>query len=184
MGSRAWAARAREREDDITVYFNFDAIAFTDPRPDTQEVPPGFGLLFPTEVERLASRGNRADFITIVTDQSALPHAKELAKAAQADGLPVALLDIPTLVQRSHVAVDLQRSDHAPLWDQGYPAVMITDTAEFRSDAYHCRGRPDTIETLDLPFAVRVVRATTQATAMALRASDEPAVDPGQTHGP
>ena len=30
-----------------------------------------------------------------------------------------------------------RRSDHASFWDAGYPAVMLTDTANFRNPHYH-----------------------------------------------
>ncbi|MEM7151533.1 MAG: M28 family peptidase [Myxococcota bacterium] len=169
IGSRAWAVRARERELDIAVYFNFDAIGFVDPRPGTQEIPDGFSLIFPAEVARLREREFRADFIAIVADAASEPWAREMAAAAEREGLPHAVLAIPRLVQVSHVAVDLQRSDHAPFWDQGYPAIMITDTADFRSDRYHCYGGRDSIESLDTEFATRVVRATTSAAALALQ---------------
>ena len=32
---------------------------------------------------------------------------------------------------------DSARSDHKPYWDEGIPAVMITDTANFRNPHYH-----------------------------------------------
>ena len=51
-----------------------------------------------------------------------------------------------------------RRSDHAPFWDQGYPALMITDTANFRNPNYHKSS--DTLDTLDLDFATKVVKAT------------------------
>lgn len=159
------------------VYFNFDAIGFVDRRPGTQRIPAGFSLLFPEQVEALRAQDSRADFITIVTDAAALPHAQVMAQVAQRDGLPHALLAIPPLVQRTHIAIDLQRSDHAALWDAGYPAIMITDTAEYRSGAYHCRERPDTLELLDMPFATAVVAATTYAAAQALN-PPEPEPEP------
>ena len=54
---------------------------------------------------------------------------------------------------------DARRSDHAPYWDAGIPAVFLTDTGEFRSDDYH---RPsDSPETVDALFLERVARATT-----------------------
>ena len=168
VGSRSWAARARARGDLVFVYFNFDAIAFTDPRPHTQRVPTGLGVLFPGDMERLNARGERADFIAIIADAGATPHAERLAAHAEAIGLPSSVLPVPPLVQQSGLAWDLQRSDHAALWDAGYPAVMITDTADFRSEAYHCRGRPDTVDTLDLAFGASVVRATAGAITEAL----------------
>ena len=50
----------------------------------------------------------------------------------------------------------LGRSDHAPFWRADIPAVMWTDTSEFRNQHYH-RGT-DTPVTLDYDF----LRAVTQ----------------------
>jgi hypothetical protein len=50
----------------------------------------------------------------------------------------------------------LVRSDHAPFWAQGIPAVMWTDTSEFRNYNYH--RHTDTPDTLDYTF----LRAVTQ----------------------
>jgi Zn-dependent M28 family amino/carboxypeptidase len=48
------------------------------------------------------------------------------------------------------VVRDLGRSDHAPFWDASIPAVLWTDTANFRNPHYH---RPsDTPDTLDYAF--------------------------------
>ncbi len=54
-------------------------------------------------------------------------------------------------------------SDHAPFWDAGYPAVMITDTAFLRNPHYHLRT--DTLDTLDLHFLRQVAAATSVAAA-------------------
>ncbi|MBE9064515.1 M28 family peptidase [cf. Phormidesmis sp. LEGE 11477] len=45
---------------------------------------------------------------------------------------------------------DLLRSDHAPFWEKDIPAVLVTDTANFRNPNYHTAS--DTPETLDIPF--------------------------------
>jgi len=34
-------------------------------------------------------------------------------------------------MKTSPVVADLRRSDHSAFWDADYPAVMITDTANF-----------------------------------------------------
>ena len=52
---------------------------------------------------------------------------------------------------------DTRRSDHAPFWDAGYQALLVTDTANFRNPNYH--EPTDTIDTLDLPFATNVTKA-------------------------
>jgi Zn-dependent M28 family amino/carboxypeptidase len=45
---------------------------------------------------------------------------------------------------------DLTRSDHFPFWKAGVPAVLWTDTANFRNPHYHQPS--DTPDTLDYPF--------------------------------
>ena len=56
---------------------------------------------------------------------------------------------------------DSRRSDHAAFWDEGYRAIMITDTAKFRNPNYHTPN--DTGDTLDLGFARLVTQATLAA---------------------
>jgi aminopeptidase YwaD len=48
-------------------------------------------------------------------------------------------------------------SDHASFWDQGYPALMLTDTAMFRNPHYHTSH--DRYETLDFDFMLNVTKA-------------------------
>ncbi|MEK7756394.1 MAG: M28 family peptidase, partial [Planctomycetota bacterium] len=64
---------------------------------------------------------------------------------------------------------DTRRSDHAAFWHYGYPAVMLTDTADFRNPHYH---RPtDRLDTLNLEFMEKVAQAVT---ASVLRLCDAP----------
>ncbi len=49
---------------------------------------------------------------------------------------------------------EVRLSDHSPFWDEGYPALMVTDTAFLRNLNYHLPS--DTIETLDFEFMRRV----------------------------
>ena len=65
------------------------------------------------------------------------------------------LPDVPLEMIRQ-ISHHLLRSDHAPFWRAGLPALMWTDTAEFRNPHYH---RPtDTPETLDYEFLAGVTR--------------------------
>jgi hypothetical protein len=54
---------------------------------------------------------------------------------------------------------DFRRSDHDPFWQEGIPAVMWTDTAEFRNPNYHEPG--NTPDTLDYGFLRRVAQLVT-----------------------
>jgi len=52
---------------------------------------------------------------------------------------------------------DAGRSDHASYWQDNLPAVMLTDTANFRNPNYHQPS--DCIETLNIGFMTQVTRA-------------------------
>jgi hypothetical protein len=52
---------------------------------------------------------------------------------------------------------DILRSDHAPFWAHGYPALLATDTANFRNPNYHTAS--DTVATIDVPFLLGSTRA-------------------------
>jgi Zn-dependent M28 family amino/carboxypeptidase len=56
---------------------------------------------------------------------------------------------------------EMFRSDHSPFWAAGIPAVLITDTANFRNPNYH--APTDTPNTLDYDFLRRVTVALTAA---------------------
>jgi Zn-dependent M28 family amino/carboxypeptidase len=71
-----------------------------------------------------------------------------------------------------------RRSDHASFWDYRFPAMLVTDTADYRNDNYHLET--DTLETLDLDFATDVTRATAAwAMAMAIPSPEPTAVATG-----
>jgi Zn-dependent M28 family amino/carboxypeptidase len=62
----------------------------------------------------------------------------------------VRLLGAKTWGPLERLLPDLARSDHFPFWDAGLPAVLWTDTGNFRNPHYH--QRTDTAETLDYDF--------------------------------
>jgi hypothetical protein len=58
------------------------------------------------------------------------------------------------VANQGRLVPDTRRSDHVPFWDLGYPALLITDTANLRNPHYH--QATDTLETLDLDFLTQV----------------------------
>jgi Zn-dependent M28 family amino/carboxypeptidase len=173
LGSHAWVTRARARDEAVTVYFNFDAIGVRRTEPQTQEIPPGFELVFPREVAELEQAERRGDFVAIISNTAARPFADVMAEQARRHGdLRSVVLEVGSMLLATPLSIDLRRSDHASFWDAGWPAVMITDTAEFRTPTYHCRGGPDAFETIDAAFVAEIARATTVAIEHALRGRD------------
>jgi hypothetical protein len=54
-------------------------------------------------------------------------------------------------------------SDHWSFWQEGYPAVMVTDTAPFRYPHYH--EPTDTTDKIDFEKLARVVRGMEKVVA-------------------
>jgi hypothetical protein len=65
--------------------------------------------------------------------------------------VPCEWLPVPA---RGRLLPATRLSDHAPFWDLGYPALMITDTAFMRNPHYHAAS--DRLDTLDLDFLTAV----------------------------
>src|SRR5262249_44929198 len=82
--------------------------------------------------------------------------------------VPVIGLGLPRWLPVSFIkklSPHLLRSDHAPFWEKGIPAVMWTDTAEFRNPHYHLPT--DTPETLDYEFMAEIGKLLTIAVSSA-----------------
>jgi hypothetical protein len=174
FGSGAWADAAVADGRKFAVYLNFDAIAYADDTPGSQTLPPGVDLLFAKEVALLEARESRADFIALLADDAAHDVSLRLLGHAKRVELPAALLEIPARLKNEAALSDLRRSDHASFWRHDIPAVFLSDTANFRTDTYHCTGRPDTVDTLDLGFAVKVVRIAAGVSAELLNSGADP----------
>lgn len=96
------------------------------------------------------------DFIGLLANHRS-NHLVELA-AKQAEAM---VPELPVVGLKVYLGLEgwlpvLHRSDHSPFWKANIPAMLWTDTAEFRNPNYH---RPtDTPETLDYGFMRRVAQ--------------------------
>jgi hypothetical protein len=140
-GSRVAAAAARARGDDVVAMLSLESLGYWSDAPGSQRHPGPLGMFFP----------DRADFLAWIADlrSRALLH-RALAAFRASGRLPAEGLAAP-----ASLVPDIRRSDHAPYWEQGYPALLVTGTAEFRNPHYH--GPGDLAETLDYG---RLARAT------------------------
>jgi len=168
IGSGAYADRARAADDDIVVYYNYEMIGYVDDTPGSQSFPAGFDLLFPEAARELEANENRGDFLALIADETASDAVSLLDRYGEALGLPTISIVLTTDLLTVPLLGDLRRSDHSRFWDQAYPAIMLTDTSEFRYDAYHCRSGPDDVGNLDQGFTTRVIQTTVAAAAASL----------------
>ncbi len=140
MGSRVHARGEKQQGAEIELMIALEMIGYFTDEEGSQGFPiPALALYYPT-------RGN---FITLV-GQLGSDRAAEMKRAmTQATPLPVYSLNAPQGVP----GVDF--SDHRSYWEEGYDAVMVTDTAFYRNRAYHTRE--DTPDRLDYDKMAQVV---------------------------
>lgn len=83
---------------------------------------------------------------------------KQIVSKSNSVSIPVITLALPknSLKEVEYISPHLLRSDHVGFWEQNIPAVMWTDTAEFRNKNYH--KITDTPDTLDYDFMTEVAQ--------------------------
>ncbi len=109
------------------------------------------------------------DFLALVGTHGSRGMLDHVLATADAHPVPVQGLYLPDvpLEMIEGISHHLLRSDHAPFWRAGLPALMWTDTAEFRNPHYH--RATDTPETLDYDFLAGVTRLLVHAVLTAIR---------------
>jgi aminopeptidase YwaD len=142
IGSAAFAQKLKAAGMKVAAMISLEMLGYTDSRPGSQKLPVGLSRFYP----------DRGDFIGVVGNwqSNALLH-KFAAGMQQVSTLRVETLSVPG---KGALIPAVRLSDHAPFWDLGYPALMITDTSFYRNPHYH--GATDTIETLDIDFMAKV----------------------------
>lgn len=100
------------------------------------------------------------NFLAVIGNQYSGSIGKELLAAASGSCLPVTEFKIPLGLESSIPGLmNVERSDHKPFWDRKLPAVMLTDTAEFRNRNYHQKSDlPDTLNYEAMSKVVEVLR--------------------------
>jgi Zn-dependent M28 family amino/carboxypeptidase len=142
-GSRAYAEQLRRNDTPLALMLSLEMLGYCARERNSQRYPGRLDLLYP----------DRGDFIGLIGNLRTLPTLRRLAQVMRQE-VPCEYLPVPF---RGRVLPDSRRSDHAPFWDLGYNAIMVTDTANLRNPHYHQPS--DGIETLDLDFLAKVCRA-------------------------
>ncbi len=125
-GSRAFVRRlGRNRLEQVHI---LEMVGFRSREPGSQRNP----------VPPLAV-SDVGDFLGLVgtpPSRHALDHVLRFANHSSIPVLGLYLPDVP-LETIGPLAPHVFSSDHAPFWEVGVPALMWTDTAEFRNPNYH-----------------------------------------------
>jgi len=140
MGSRAHSQRSKERGENIVAMLSLETIGYYSDKPGSQRYPFPLGFFYP-------STGNFIAFVSNLSSR-ALLHEVIASFRRHAD-FPSESVAAPAFIP----GVDW--SDHWSFWKEGYPALMVTDTAPYRYPYYHTAQ--DTPDKVDYDRAARVV---------------------------
>ena len=143
MGSMQHAANLHGKKQAPAFMISLEMIGYFDTKPGSQTYPLALmDAIYP----------KHGDFIAVVGNMKSLLLTRRFKKAMLAYArLPVYSINAPS----SLVGVDF--SDHASYWAYGFPAIMITDTAFYRNQAYHTSQ--DTPDRLNYTRMAQVVEA-------------------------
>ncbi len=160
-GSFAHVEQLKQAGVTVDMAFVFDTMGVRKTDANTQRLPPGLDLLFPAAAKWIADRDNRGDFVAILGNATARSAAERFVAVSPRAKLLAQNLELPDALIGSPMAADLHRSDHANFWIEKMPALMLTDTANFRTETYHCRGAPDNVDSVDPAFVAEIAQTTT-----------------------
>jgi len=152
-GSAVHATSLKTNGKQVRLMFSLETMGFFSDQENSQDVP--VLLLqpfFPTQ-------GN---YIMVVSNVDNALMARRVKSAMRAASpLPVYSISAPSFLE------GIDYSDHFNYWTNGYPAVMITDTAFNRNKNYHRPG--DTADRLDYQRMAMVVQAVYRAVLVVAR---------------
>jgi Zn-dependent M28 family amino/carboxypeptidase len=158
IGSRAYAEQLKKEKAEISGMLSLEMVGYSTPEKNSQKMPLFLKPFYP----------DTGNFIGLVANTSSKKFLQKTRDAfKQVEGLAIETLVLPA---NGWVFPDARLSDHSPFWDNGFPALLVTDTSFFRNPYYH--SKEDRIETLNLPFLARVTEAVFQ-TAWSFEAGQE-----------
>ncbi len=148
LGSKHYAANLKKQKYQIRLMISLEMLGYCNNNPNSQSYPAGLKYFYP----------NCGNFIALIGNLPTVPDMINLSGKIRKSGQACEWLPVPN---RGLIVPDTRRSDHVPFWDNDYPAIMVTDTANMRNPHYH-QGS-DRIETLDLDFLEGVCQGLIEA---------------------
>jgi len=145
MGSLVYTRSSKSRQKDIKAAIVLEMIGYYSNAFNSQRYSMILGLFYP----------NRGNFITAVGDLKSRSLNKDIARAFKKRSVfPIESISLGFVPGADF-------SDHWAFWQEGYPAVMITDTAFLRNYNYH--NNLDTIEKLNFDYMANVIEGLVSA---------------------
>jgi Zn-dependent M28 family amino/carboxypeptidase len=148
MGSHRYARQAHEHGDNITAMLSLETIGYYSDADGSQQYPnPVYAWLYP----------NTGNFIGFVGNLASRKLVRQcLGSFRRHSAFPSEGIAAPGRMMGIHW------SDHWSFWQEGYAAVMVTDTALFRYPHYH--ASTDLPGRIDYERLARVVEGLAKMT--------------------
>lgn len=144
LGSKEYVAKLVREKQKLRLMMSLEMLGYCDANSGTQNYPaPVLQKFYP----------DTGDFIALIGNLKTLPDIFRLRNSFRKSGTKSEFLPVPN---NGKMVSAVRRSDHAPFWDAGYKAMMVTDTSFLRNPHYHKPS--DRIDTLDLDFLTGVCR--------------------------
>ncbi|MEM8668111.1 MAG: M28 family peptidase [Planctomycetota bacterium] len=144
MGSQVHARRSAERGDKMVGMLCLEMVGYYQLSKGSQQVPPGI----PKWMHRFFPQ--RGNFLAAVGNIPSWKLCWRFRRGFKRGTRRMPLFSI-CLPEKIH---EIRLSDNSSFWDQGYPALMLTDTSFLRNPHYH--QSTDTPDTLDYPRMTEV----------------------------
>ncbi len=140
MGSRVYARRCAERRERIAAMLSLETIGYYSDAAGSQSYPVPFNFSYP----------NTGNFISLVGNL----RSRDLVQRVMATFRKNCRFPSEGVAAPGFIP-GIGWSDHWSFWQEGYPAIMVTDTALYRYAQYH--SPQDTPAIIDYDRTARVV---------------------------
>ena len=158
MGSYVHARSLKTSAVPVVAMLSLETMGYFSDVPGSQRYPWPLNLLYPTQGNFIAFVGTPRDLLLV----------RSVVKTFRGHAaFPSEGIAAPRFIP----GVDY--SDHAAYLDEGYPALMVTDTAPYRYPHYHTRL--DTPDKVDYDKLARVVQGVEQVVMELARREVSPA---------
>lgn len=139
-GSRQWITERFNLFSNLKAIINLESVGYCSKEKNSQQLIPHSSYVPPV-----------GDFLGLVYTEEFRWLFSRMFTPLSSTGLNL----VPIRVDLDHMDFG-SRSDHAAFWNIGFPALMLTDTFEYRNPHYHKNS--DVPETLDYGFMAAQVK--------------------------
>jgi hypothetical protein len=151
MGSQVHARGCRKRGEQVVGMLCLEMLGYYSTEPGSQTAPASL----PRSLHKALPK--RANFLAAVGNLRSVRLLWQFRRGfKRAVRFPLFSIALPEKIS------EIRLSDNSSFWDQGYPALMLTDTSFLRNPHYHMAS--DTPETLDYERMAQVAAGIVGAT--------------------